>query len=130
MGAYLLIIAFVDWHYRGMYFKYESQWRSSYMCNFAGFISTFSSELSVFTLTGEYTSATNPYRYVCATLTDDMTTLMFAVITLDRFLVIIYPFKVQRLEMDRTRILMFLGWVLAAVISVIPLPFFRIDYFR
>lgn len=32
--------------------------------------------------------------------------------------------------MNRTRFLMATGWVLAAIISVIPLPFFGIDYFR
>ncbi|KAK7591075.1 hypothetical protein V9T40_002688 [Parthenolecanium corni] len=103
MGTYLLIIAFVDWQYRGIYFRHDSEWRSSSMCSFAGFISTFSSELSVFTLT---------------------------VITLDRFLVIIFPFRTHRLEMNRTRFLMSIGWVLAALISVVPLPFLRINYFH
>ncbi|XP_065211228.1 G-protein coupled receptor GRL101-like [Planococcus citri] len=103
MGIYLLIIAYVDWYFRGMYFIFDSQWRSSAWCSFAGFISTFSSELSVFTLT---------------------------VITLDRFLVIIFPFRTHRLEINRTRFLMTLGWVLAALISIIPLPFLRIEYFH
>ncbi|KAL1129017.1 hypothetical protein AAG570_013549, partial [Ranatra chinensis] len=101
MGSYLLLIALVDWHYRGVYFIYDSSWRSSPWCSFAGFISTFSSELSVFTLT---------------------------VITLDRFLVIIFPFRVRRLEMTRTRLLMALGWIFAAALSAIPLV--HIEYFR
>lgn len=53
MGSYLLVIAVVDWYYRGVYFIHDSDWRQSSMCNVAGFISTFSSELSVFTLTGK-----------------------------------------------------------------------------
>lgn len=53
MGSYLLVIAIVDWYYRGVYFIHDSDWRRSSMCNVAGFISTFSSELSVFTLTGK-----------------------------------------------------------------------------
>ncbi|KAL1129109.1 hypothetical protein AAG570_013640 [Ranatra chinensis] len=53
MGSYLLLIAVVDWYYRGVYSIYDSGWRSSPVCSFAGFISTFSSELSVFTLTGK-----------------------------------------------------------------------------
>lgn len=53
MGTYLLLIALVDCHYRGVYFIHDSAWRSSKLCAFAGFLSTFSSELSVFTLTGK-----------------------------------------------------------------------------
>lgn len=53
MGSYLLLIALVDRHYRGVYFIHDSAWRSSRMCALAGFLSTFSSEISVFTLTGK-----------------------------------------------------------------------------
>ncbi|KAG8270245.1 hypothetical protein J6590_089721 [Homalodisca vitripennis] len=101
MGSYLLTIALVDRHYRGVYFIYDSAWRSSRYCAMAGFLSTFSSELSVFTLT---------------------------VITLDRFLVIIFPFRVRRLEMTRTKRLMLLGWLLAALLSALPLM--HINYFQ
>ncbi|RZF48230.1 hypothetical protein LSTR_LSTR006197 [Laodelphax striatellus] len=101
MGSYLLLIALVDWHYRGVYFIHDSDWRSSQLCAFAGCISTFSSELSVFTLT---------------------------VITLDRFLGIIFPFRVRRLEMARTRQLMALGWLLAGILSALPLS--RFSYFH
>lgn len=51
MGFYLLIIAGVDTHYRGVYSVHDEEWRSSTLCNLAGFLSTLSSELSVFTLT-------------------------------------------------------------------------------
>ncbi|KAG8291160.1 hypothetical protein J6590_067597 [Homalodisca vitripennis] len=106
MGSYLLLIALVDCYYRGVYFIHDSAWRSSRLCALAGFLSTFSSELSVFTLT---------------------------VITLDRFLVIIFPFRVRRLEMARTRRLMALGWLLAALLSALPLihiPYFHNFYGR
>uniref|UniRef100_A0A1B6CIZ0 G-protein coupled receptors family 1 profile domain-containing protein n=1 Tax=Clastoptera arizonana TaxID=38151 RepID=A0A1B6CIZ0_9HEMI len=101
MGSYLLLIAVVDRHYRGVYFIHDSAWRSSKTCALAGFLSTFSSEISVFTLT---------------------------VITLDRFLAIIFPFRVRRLEMVHTRRLMALGWILAAVLSALPLS--HIQYFH
>nr|CAD7439936.1 unnamed protein product [Timema bartmani] len=107
MGSYLLIIAGVDACYRGVYFIHDSAWRSSDLCHLAGFISTFSSELSVFTLTGD--------DYI-------------AMITLDRFLVIIFPFRVRRLEMSKTRLLMAGGWVVAGVLSGLPL--INIEYFR
>ena len=67
MGVYLLIIAVVDSYYRGVYSAYEKGWKTSSLCQFSGFISTFSSELSVLTLT---------------------------VITLDRLICIIFPLKV------------------------------------
>lgn len=50
------------------------------------------------------------------------------VITLDRFLVIIFPFRVRRLEMARTRRLMAFGWTLAALLSALPLT--QIQYFQ
>lgn len=60
MGVYLLIVAAVDVQYRGVYSAYELVWKNSFLCQFAGFISTFSSELSVFTLTGEVASSVRP----------------------------------------------------------------------
>ncbi|XP_069982031.1 G-protein coupled receptor GRL101-like [Penaeus vannamei] len=60
MGVYLLIVAVVDLQYRGVYVAYEHSWRTSFLCQLAGFISTFSSELSVFTLTGEQGPHTYP----------------------------------------------------------------------
>lgn len=68
MGCYLLVIASVDAHFRGVYAIRAEEWKNSKLCNTAGFLSTFSSELSVFTLT---------------------------VITLDRFLVSRYFCKIH-----------------------------------
>lgn len=53
MGVYLLVIASVDFQFRGVYAAYEQAWRSSLLCQMAGFTSTLSSELSVITLTGK-----------------------------------------------------------------------------
>lgn len=100
MGLYLLVIAVVDLHYRGVYNIYDKGWRDSALCQFAGFLSTFSSELSVFTLT---------------------------VITVDRFVAIIFPFTFKRLDMRDARVLMVFMWALVALLAVIPL--FDIDYF-
>jgi hypothetical protein len=50
------------------------------------------------------------------------------VITLDRFLVIIFPFRVRRLERARTRRLMVFGWGLAALLSALPLA--HLEYFQ
>ena len=106
MGVYLVIIAAVDSYYRGTYIAYDISWRTSHLCSFAGFLSTFSSELSVFTLT---------------------------VITLDRFVTIIFPFQFHRLEMSGARLVMAAMWGLSGFVSVIPLcgiPYFMDFYSR
>ena len=71
MGVYLLIIASVDAYYRGVYIVHDVTWRASIGCRLAGFLSTFSSELSVLTLT---------------------------TITLDRFFAITFPLRMRRLN--------------------------------
>ncbi|KAK3589234.1 hypothetical protein CHS0354_020095 [Potamilus streckersoni] len=101
MGGYLMIIAVVDSYYRGTYIVYDKLWRESDLCKFAGFISTFSSELSVFTLT---------------------------IITLDRLIVIIFPLKLRRIGIKEAVIAMLLLWIVAFILSLIPLV--GIEYFH
>ncbi len=100
MGVYLILIAGVDLYYRGVYSIHDKFWRESSLCKFAGFLSTFSSELSVLTLT---------------------------VITIDRFISIIFPFRVKRLDIRDTRIVMAALWVVVAFLAAIPLS--EIEYF-
>lgn len=60
----------------------------------------------------------------------DLLKLCCIVITLDRFLVIIFPFRVCLLDRNRTRRLMTLVWLLAALLSALPLaykPYFQWD---
>uniref|UniRef100_UPI00358E9187 lutropin-choriogonadotropic hormone receptor-like n=1 Tax=Myxine glutinosa TaxID=7769 RepID=UPI00358E9187 len=51
MGIYLLCIATVDLKTRGQFHKYAIEWQSNTGCGFTGFLSIFSTELSIFTLT-------------------------------------------------------------------------------
>ena len=101
MGVYLLIIASVDFRYRGVYIIHDKFWRHSGLCKFAGFLSTHSSELSVVTLT---------------------------VITGDRFFSIIFPFRVRRLSLREARIVMASLWTL--VFGMAALPLARVPYFE
>ncbi|KAK7077465.1 hypothetical protein SK128_020615 [Halocaridina rubra] len=101
MGVYLLIVAVVDLQYRGVYAAYEVTWRASSLCQLAGFISTFSSELSVFTLT---------------------------TITVDRLMVIKFPFGIHRLEEGVTRSVMVCVWILVTILAALPLTY--LDYFK
>ena len=100
MGVYMMIIAIVDFYYRGNYILYDRFWRESELCKFAGFISTFSSELSVLTLT---------------------------VITLDRLVCIIFPLHFRRLKLRDASYVMCFVWTLVLAISAVPLT--GIDYF-
>ena len=103
MGVYLLLIASIDLYYRGVYIVHDKMWRESATCQFAGFLSTFSSELSVFTLT---------------------------VITTDRFLSIIFPFRLKRLDMNDAKIVMACTWLVVVLLAVAPfLPFEYFSHF-
>lgn len=100
MGVYLLIIASVDLNYRGVYGAYDSLWRTSGLCRFAGFLSTYSSEISVVTL---------------------------VVITLDRFVSIIFPFRINRMGMREARLVMAALWTAVLILAALPLS--EVDYF-
>ncbi|RWS25524.1 G-protein coupled receptor GRL101-like protein [Leptotrombidium deliense] len=101
MGVYLIAIAFVDIYYRGIYFIHDSIWRKSIWCQLLGFLSTLSSEVSVFTLT---------------------------VITLERFSCIAFPFQCKRWTLKQTRIVMFTVWTFGVIVAGVPL--LNIEYFE
>ncbi|RUS77959.1 hypothetical protein EGW08_014268, partial [Elysia chlorotica] len=101
MGVYLIIIAGTDWYYRGVYMLHEQAWRGSHLCHLAGFVSTFSSELSVLTLT---------------------------IITLDRLICIIFPLRFARLSVRNAVRVICAVWLIVFLISVVPLS--GMDYFQ
>ena len=94
MGVYMLIIAYKDRLWNGIYFKHDVSWRASNLCIFAGVISTLSSEVSVLTLT---------------------------VITLDRLVCIVFPFRFQRWSMKKASAIMCVVWIVGLCISLAPL---------
>ncbi len=94
MGMYMLIVAYKDRVWDGVYFKHDIPWRASNLCIFAGVISTASSEVSVLTLT---------------------------VITLERMVCIVFPFKFQRWSLKKASTIMFAVWILGLSISLVPL---------
>ena len=93
MGVYLLIIAYKDTTWHGVYFKHDISWRASDVCIFTGVISTISSEVSVFTLT---------------------------LITFDRMICIVFPFRFRRMSMKRAVIVMVFLWLLGLAIAAAP----------
>jgi Ca2+/Na+ antiporter len=100
MGVYMLIIAFKDNEWDGVYFKHDFSWRGSDLCKLAGVISILSSEVSVLTLT---------------------------VITFDRVICIVFLFRVRRWSVREASAIMCVVWILGFCISLAPL--FHDDYF-
>ncbi|KAJ7373485.1 hypothetical protein OS493_011080 [Desmophyllum pertusum] len=101
MGIYLIIIAGVDVFYRGRYFIYNDSWKRSPLCQFSGFVSTISSEASVFILT---------------------------IMTVDRYVTIVHPFRHIGLSVRGTYVALFIMWLVAFILAGVPLT--GIDYFK
>ena len=95
MGLYLAIIGVADRLYMGTYLWNDLTWRNSAACKIAGFLSLLSSEVSA---------------------------LIICLITLDRFLVLRFPFS-QRLHFKRrtAQVACYLTWLGGAILAAIPL---------
>ncbi|CAL1536103.1 unnamed protein product [Lymnaea stagnalis] len=93
MGVYLIMIAVADTSYRGSYLFEEFAWRNSTACKVAGLISTLSCEISTF---------------------------FIFLITLDRFLVIRFPFGKFRLHGRGVVLLCILTWATGTFMAAIP----------
>ena len=93
MGVYMIILAVMDIAVGESYF-WEGralEWRASRVCQIAGFISFLSGEASVFMLT---------------------------LISIDRFICIVFPFSQKRLGVVSSRIVIFMIWVLSLILSI------------
>ncbi|ELT87363.1 hypothetical protein CAPTEDRAFT_115613 [Capitella teleta] len=100
-GVYMICIASVDQHYRGVYIEYAKAWKHSAACAFLGTLATFSSEASV---------------------------LVLFVITCDRLLRITRPFSKKNLTLRSVHKVMLIVWSLVIAIAVVPL--IPSDYFK
>ena len=105
MGLYLIIIAIADMVYRGEYIIHDEYWRHSGFCKLAGVFALFASETSIF--------------FLC-------------LITLDRILVIKYPFSDYRFTTKPAVEASIVVWVIGLIMSVIPLlltSYFKGEFF-
>lgn len=93
MGCYMVIIASADLYYGDDYFNVSDLWRSGYVCRFAGFLSLFASEGSVFFLT---------------------------LISYERFLGGVFPFSSFRLTKGSAKTVAGFLWLLTFIISLVP----------
>lgn len=95
MGTYLLILASIDIHTLGEYFNHAIAWQNEGGCQTAGFLTVFSSELSVYTL---------------------------SVITLERWYAISHAIHLtKRLKMRQACAIMAVGWLYAISMATLPL---------
>lgn len=101
MGVYLLMIAVFDLRTMGQYFNWAIDWQHGIGCKMAGFITVFSSELSIYTLT---------------------------VITMERYFPIAYPLQInKRLKLSLAFKIMLGGWLYSILMACLPLPFLGIS---
>lgn len=94
MGIYLTIIGSADHVYRGSYLWHDHEWKTSLTCKVAGFLSLLSNEVSAF---------------------------MICLITMDRFLVIRFPFSRFRFKSGSAAVACSIAWVVGAALATVPL---------
>ena len=94
MGVYLVFIGAADHTYRGSYYRYEDVWTASVPCRVSGFLSLLSSEVSAITI---------------------------CLITLDRFIVLRFPFSTLRFEKQSAAAACLLTWLLGISLAAVPL---------
>ena len=94
MGVYIAMIGAADEVFRGKYARYDGMWTSSVACKVAGVLSLLSSEVSALTIW---------------------------LITLDRFIVLRFPFSTLRFERRSASVLCVIVWILGLSIALLPL---------
>nr|KAG5698846.1 hypothetical protein BaRGS_019698 [Batillaria attramentaria] len=94
MGVYLVVIGVADRLYQGNYLWKDREWKHSTACKAAGFLSLLSSEVSAF---------------------------IICLITLDRFLVLRFPFSHFRFERRSARVACVIVWAVGFVLAAVPL---------
>ena len=94
MGVYLVIIGVADRAYMNSYLWEEWDWRNSVVCKMAGFLSLLSSEVS---------------------------SSVICLVTLDRFLVVRFPFSRLRFQGRSAQLGCLMLWTMGTVLAAVPL---------
>ena len=94
MGVYLAVIGIADQLFQGNYMWEDTQWKSSGACQFAGFLSLLSNEVSA---------------------------LMICLITVDRFLVLRFPLSQLRFSPRSALLACCVVWAVGLTLAAIPL---------
>ncbi|EDV20289.1 uncharacterized protein TRIADDRAFT_32194, partial [Trichoplax adhaerens] len=96
MGIYLITIAVTDIYYFGIYAQYLETWLHSVICVMASFLVAISSLMSTFIL---------------------------FLITLDRYLFLVYPFENYRLSYKLITLVLIVLWTVSATFTALPLVY-------
>ncbi|CAG5125792.1 unnamed protein product [Candidula unifasciata] len=96
MGVYLFIIAGADYFFRDNYVLHDKSWRTSVVCKIAGFMACLSCEASTF---------------------------FVFLITLDRFLVMKFPFGQKKCSKLIKISAVVLSWVASFLLALVPIVF-------
>ena len=94
MGVFLAMVGIADSMYRGEYWWHDLAWMSSLACRTAGFLCLMSSEVSAF---------------------------IICLITVDRFIVLRFPFSQLRFEPRSAAVASGLAWVTGISLAAVPL---------
>ena len=94
MGMYLVMIGSADRVYLGNYLWEDTHWKNSVACKMAGFLSLLSSEVSAF---------------------------IICMVTIDRFLVIRFPFSRLRFQRRSAHLCCLVLWTMGTVLAAVPL---------
>ncbi|XP_076435340.1 relaxin receptor 1-like [Babylonia areolata] len=94
MGVYIVIIGAADERFRGRYLYHDDSWKNSVGCKVAGFLSLLSSEVSAMTIW---------------------------FITLDRFVVLHFPFSTLRFDKTSATVTCILTWLIGWFLAFLPL---------
>ena len=94
MGVYIAIIGVADSRLRGKYLFFEETWKHSVACKVAGFLSLLSSEVSALTIW---------------------------LITLDRFIVLRFPFSSVRFQRTSAAVACTVSWLVGLLLASTPL---------
>ena len=97
MGVYLVVIGVADRVYQNTYLWQDVTWKNSVVCKAAGFMALLSTEMSAF---------------------------IICLITLDRFLVIRFPFSRVRFQSRSAHVVCCVHWV--ALTALASVPFFPV----
>ncbi|GFN79141.1 relaxin receptor-like protein [Plakobranchus ocellatus] len=101
MGIYLMIITVADATFKDMYVLHDYRWRHSHACSIAGVVGTLSSITS---------------------------TVFIALITVDRFLAVQYPYGEVRFTVRTMVTAVVITWVYGAMAASLPMMSFAQDW--
>ncbi|EDV25086.1 uncharacterized protein TRIADDRAFT_15334, partial [Trichoplax adhaerens] len=92
-AIYLLILAVADLTYHGIYGSIFETWLKSWSCSIAMLLGTCSSLMSV---------------------------LMMLIITIDRYICLVFPFSTRKLTASQSRYLILAAWITSFTFCIIP----------